>query len=46
MPADEGYMQIGGTEEDNSSGKQLKVGEAIARWDGWSLSVPSPVEVH
>ncbi len=40
MPADEGYIQIGAAEEDTTSGKQLKVGEAIARWDGWSLSVP------
>ncbi|MCB9056890.1 MAG: hypothetical protein H6549_13660 [Chitinophagales bacterium] len=40
MPADEGYIQIGAAEEDTSSGKQLKVSEAIARWEGWSLSVP------
>ncbi|MEI2738083.1 MAG: hypothetical protein V9F01_04810 [Chitinophagaceae bacterium] len=40
MPADEGYIQIGAAEEDTSSGKQLKIGEAITRWDGWSLSVP------
>ncbi|MGB2702178.1 MAG: hypothetical protein WBC81_00825 [Chitinophagaceae bacterium] len=42
MPADEGYIQIGAAEEDTPSGKQLKIGEAIARWDGWSLSVPPP----
>ncbi len=42
MPADEGYIQIGAAEEDTDSGKQLKIGEAIARWDGWSLSVPPP----
>jgi len=40
MPVDEGYIQIGAAEEDTSSGKQLKIGEAITRWDGWSLSVP------
>ncbi len=40
MPADEGYIQIGAAEEDTNSGKQLKVGETLARWDGWSLSVP------
>lgn len=42
MPADEGYIQIGAAEEDTESGKQLKIGEAIARWEGWSLSVPPP----
>lgn len=42
MPADEGYIQIGAAEEDGESGKQLKIGEAITRWDGWSLSVPPP----
>ena len=42
MPADEGYIQIGAAEEDTPTGKQLKIGEAIARWDGWSLSVPPP----
>lgn len=40
MPADEGYIQVGASEEDTTTGKQLKVGEAMARWDGWSLSVP------
>jgi hypothetical protein len=39
---DEGYLQTSASEENTASGKQLKVGEAIARWEGWSLSVPRP----
>lgn len=40
MPTDEGYIQIGAAEDDTNTGKQLKVGETLARWEGWSLSVP------
>ena len=40
MPVDEGYIQIGAAEEDTGSGKRMKIGEVLARWDGWSLSVP------
>ena len=39
---DEGFIQTSATEEKTDTGKQLKVGEAIARWEGWSLSVPRP----
>jgi hypothetical protein len=39
---DEGFIQTSASEEKTDSGKQLKVGEAIARWEGWSLSVPRP----
>ncbi|HMU46067.1 MAG TPA: hypothetical protein PKC72_06850 [Chitinophagaceae bacterium] len=42
MSPDEGYIQIGAAEENTDLGKQLKVGEAFARWEGWSLSVPPP----
>ncbi|MEN9547979.1 MAG: hypothetical protein RIR12_570 [Bacteroidota bacterium] len=42
MEADEGYLQTSATEENTDAGKQLKVSEAIARWEGWSLSVPRP----
>lgn len=42
MEPDEGYIQTSASEEQTSSGPQLKVGEAIARWEGWSLSVPRP----
>lgn len=42
LGADEGFIQAGASEENTSSGKQLKVGEVIARWEGWSLSVPRP----
>lgn len=40
MSTDEGYIQIGAAEDDTTTGKQLKVGETLARWEGWSLSVP------
>lgn len=39
---DEGFIQISASEEKTEGGTQLKVGEAIARWEGWSLSVPRP----
>ena len=39
---DEGFIQTSASEEKTDSGNQLKVGEAIARWEGWSLSVPRP----
>ncbi len=39
---DEGFIQISATEEKTDAGPQLKVGEAIARWEGWSLTVPRP----
>ncbi len=42
MEADEGFIQTSATEEKTDTGTQLKVGEAIARWEGWSLSVPRP----
>jgi hypothetical protein len=42
MTPDEGYIQIGAVEENSDLGKQLKVGETFARWEGWSLSVPPP----
>jgi len=40
--ADEGYIQTSVAEEVTETGPVLKVGEAIARWEGWSLSVPRP----
>lgn len=39
---DEGFIQTSASEEKTDSGTQLKVGEVIARWEGWSLSVPRP----
>lgn len=39
---DEGFIQVSASEEKTETGTQLKVGEAIARWEGWSLSVPRP----
>lgn len=42
MEADEGFLQTSASEEKTETGTQLKVGEAIARWEGWSLSVPRP----
>ena len=42
MDADEGFIQTSATEEKTDAGTQLKVGEAIARWEGWSLSIPRP----
>lgn len=39
---DEGFIQTAASEEQTETGPQLKVGEAIARWEGWSLSVPRP----
>jgi len=39
---DEGFIQTSASEEKTQTGSQLKVGEAIARWEGWSLSVPRP----
>lgn len=42
MNPDEGFIQLSATEETTDTGPQLKVGEAIARWEGWSLSVPRP----
>lgn len=42
MDPDEGFIQTSATEEKTDTGTQLKVGEAIARWEGWSLSVPRP----
>ncbi len=42
MEADEGFIQTSAAEEKTETGTQLKVGEAIARWEGWSLSVPRP----
>lgn len=40
--ADEGFIQTAASEEKTETGTQLKVGEALARWEGWSLSVPRP----
>ncbi len=40
--ADEGYIQTSVAEEQTEKGPQLKLGEAIARWEGWSLTVPRP----
>jgi hypothetical protein len=42
METDEGMIQLSASEEKTDTGTQLKVGEAIARWEGWSLSVPRP----
>lgn len=42
MIPDEGFIQQSASEEKTETGSQLKVGEAIARWEGWSLSVPRP----
>jgi len=42
MEPDEGFIQLSVAEEKTDSGPQLKVSEAIARWEGWSLSVPRP----
>lgn len=42
MEPDEGFIQTSASEEKTETGSQLKVGEAIARWEGWSLSVPRP----
>jgi hypothetical protein len=42
MEPDEGLIQLSASEEKTDTGTQLKVGEAIARWEGWSLSVPRP----
>ncbi|MGB3006800.1 MAG: hypothetical protein WBC06_09835, partial [Chitinophagaceae bacterium] len=42
MEPDEGFIQTAASEEKTETGTQLKVGEAIARWEGWSLSVPRP----
>jgi len=42
MDPDEGFIQIAASEEKTDNGSQLKVGEVIARWEGWSLSVPRP----
>lgn len=42
MDTDEGFIQMAASEEKTETGTQLKVGEAIARWEGWSLSVPRP----
>ncbi len=39
---DEGFIQTAASEEQTDTGTQLKIGEAIARWEGWSLSVPRP----
>lgn len=39
---DEGFIQTSASEEKTDSGTQLKIGEVIARWEGWSLSVPRP----
>jgi|CXWL01.1.fsa_nt_gi hypothetical protein len=42
IETDEGFLQTSASEEKTETGTQLKVGEAIARWEGWSLSVPRP----
>lgn len=39
---DEGFIQPAVAQEDNGTTKQLKVGEVIARWEGWSMSAPRP----
>ncbi len=39
---DEGFIQTAASEEQTDTGTQLKIGEALARWEGWSLSVPRP----
>lgn len=38
---DEGFIQISAAQE-RSGNKALAVGETIARWEGWSLSVRKP----
>lgn len=43
IETDEGFIQTSASEEKTGPGTtQLKIGEAIARWEGWSLSVPRP----
>lgn len=42
VETDEGFIQTSASEEKTDTGTQLKVGEALARWEGWSLSVPRP----
>ncbi len=42
IETDEGFIQTSASEEKTETGTQLKVGEVIARWEGWSLSVPRP----
>ncbi|WP_421797915.1 hypothetical protein [Haliscomenobacter sp.] len=38
---DEGFIQLSVT-QDTQDKTQLRVGEVLARWEGWSLSVPRP----
>jgi hypothetical protein len=43
IETDEGFIQTSASEEKTGPATtQLKIGEAIARWEGWSLSVPRP----
>ena len=42
LPMDEGFIQLSTTEDKNLEGPHMKLSEVIARWEGWSLSVPLP----
>ena len=42
LDADEGFIQLSTTEDKNINGPHMKLSEVIARWEGWSLSVPMP----
>lgn len=39
---DEGFVQTGAVKCEDGGKTQLYIHEALARWDGWSLSVPRP----
>ena len=39
---DEGCIQLSLTQDSNDSSGAQKLNEVIARWEGWSLSVPRP----
>ena len=42
MEMGEGFIQLSTTEDKNLDGPHMKLSEVIARWEGWSLSVPMP----
>ncbi len=42
LDTDEGFIQLSTTEDKNMEGPHMKLSEVIARWEGWSLSVPMP----
>ena len=42
LDPDEGFIQLSTTEDKNLAGPHMKLSEVIARWEGWSLSVPMP----